>query len=105
MHPSLTSFDFRYIQLAINVPTLSTLLYIWSDILNSTLSLFWASPVYKSSRIALLKPLYIDVKMQKFCRRIIPESLRWLLSKGKVIDGHYEFGVAFDKCLKNLRAS
>ena len=50
MHPSLTSFDFRYIQLAINVPTLSTLLYIWSDILNSTLSLFWASLVHKSSR-------------------------------------------------------
>ena len=28
----MTSFDFRYIQLAINVPTLSTVLYIWSDI-------------------------------------------------------------------------
>ena len=68
-------FIFRYIQLAINVPTLSTLLYIWLDI-HPIFELFWG----------ILVEAFCEFSSTMNCIRcrIIPESLRWLLSKGKV---------------------
>ena len=70
----VTRDAFRYIQLAINVPTVSTLLYIWFQ------SFFL--PTFHIFNI-----LWEELLPEFLSFRIIPESLRWLLSKGKVIHG------------------
>ena len=69
----VTRDAFRYIQLAINVPTVSTLLYIWFQ------SFFSANILFST--------LWEGLFSEFLSFRIIPESLRWLLSKGKVIHG------------------